>query len=68
MEPSTPNRFPGRVKAIVLANVMAEVTVETAHGDLVSVLPRSVVESMALAVGARVTAFANAADVILGKE
>jgi len=65
----TANAFSGRVKVVTMANVMAEVVIETGGepGLLVAAVPRSMVEGLNIRVGDLVTAQVNPADIIVAK-
>jgi len=66
----TANTFSGRVKAVTMANVMAEVVIETGGepGLMVAAVPRSMVEGLNIRVGDLVTALVNPADIIVAKD
>jgi molybdopterin-binding protein len=51
MQISARNQLPGTIKSITLGAVMAEVVVDVAGHEVVSVITKSSVESMNLQVG-----------------
>lgn len=65
---SARNQLRGTVKTIVLGEVMAEVTVELASGDVMtSVITRGSAEALDLTPGDQVTAVVKATEVLLEK-
>ena len=64
---SARNELTGTVKSIVLGAVMAEVVVDVAGHDVVSVITRGSVESMGIRAGDTVTAVIKATEVLLEK-
>jgi len=67
MKLSARNVLKGKVKAIVPGAVNSEVTVELAGGqEIVSVITKSSVESLKIAVGKDVYAVIKASSVMLG--
>lgn len=65
---ATANAFAGRVKAVTMANVMAEVIIETESRQLISVVPKSLVVKLGITVGDQITALVSPADVLLVKD
>lgn len=69
MQISARNQLTGRVKAVHLGTVMAEVVIELSDGqELVSAITRHSAESLHLQPGDQVTAIIKATEVIIGKE
>jgi molybdopterin-binding protein len=67
MEISARNQLRGKVTAVKLGTVMAQVTVQVAGHDVVSVITRDSVERLGITVGADVIAIVKATEVILAK-
>jgi molybdate transport system regulatory protein len=67
MELSARNQLPGTVTDIVLGGVMAEVTLDVAGQELVSVVTRKSAEKLGLKVGATVTVVIKATEVMLAR-
>lgn len=67
MEISARNQLRGRVTAIALGGVMAEVRVQIGANELVSVITRSSVERMGVKVGDEVVAVIKSTEVMIGK-
>jgi molybdate transport system regulatory protein len=68
MQLSARNQLPGRITAVRLGAVMAEVTVDIGGGhSLVSAITRASVESMDLREGMEVVAVIKATEVLIGK-
>jgi molybdopterin-binding protein len=67
MEISARNQLPATVRKVTLGNVMAEVVVEVAGHEIVSVITRGSAESLGLCEGDSVTVIIKATEVILGK-
>lgn len=68
MELSARNQLAGRITAITLGGVMAEVTIDIGGGQtIVSAITRGSVERMGLAVGHQVVAIVKATEVMIGK-
>lgn len=67
MQVSARNQLTGTVKSVVLGEVMAEVVVEVAGHDVVSVITRRSVENMGIKAGDTVTALIKATEVMLQK-
>jgi molybdopterin-binding protein len=65
MHISARNQLPGTIKTITLGVVTAEVVVDVAGHEIVSVITRSSVESMGLQVGDSVTVVIKATEVML---
>ena len=68
VEISARNQLRGRVTAIALGGVMAEVRVQIGANELVSVITRSSVERMGVKIGDEVVAVIKSTEVMLGKE
>ena len=69
MELSAHNQLAGRITAITLGAVMAEVTIDIGNGQtLVAAITRSSVERMGLAEGDAVVAIVKATEVMVGKQ
>lgn len=67
MQISARNQLRGRVTAISLGNVMAEVHVQVGQNEIVSVVTRGSVEALGLKVGDEVVAIVKATAVMVGK-
>ncbi len=67
VEISARNQFRGRVTAISLGGVMAEVRVQIGQNELVSVITRASVERMGIRVGDEVVAVIKSTEVMIGK-
>jgi len=67
MEISARNQLRGRVTAIALGGVMAEVRVQVGQNELVSVITRGSAEAMSIRVGDEVLVIIKATEVMLGK-
>jgi molybdopterin-binding protein len=68
MQLSARNQLHGRISAVSLGTVMAEVTVDIGGGNsLVSAITRASVESMGLREGMDVVAVIKATEVLIGK-
>ncbi len=68
MELSARNQLPGRIVAITLGEVMADVTIDIGNGQtIVAAITRSSVERMGLAEGDAVVTIMKATDVMVGK-
>ena len=68
MQLSARNQLRGRISAVRLGAVMAEVTVDIGGGNsLVSAITRASVESMDLREGLEVVAVIKATEVLIGK-
>jgi len=69
MELSARNQFPGKVKAIKLGNVMAEIIVDIGGGhEVVSAITRGSAERLGLTQGSPVTVVIKATEVLLAKD
>ena len=69
MELSARNQIAGRITALTLGAVMAEVTIDIGNGQtLVAAITRSSVERMGLAEGDAVVAIVKATEVMVGKQ
>ena len=67
MEISARNQLPGRVTAISLGGVMAEVRVQVGQHEVVSVITRASAEGMGIRVGDEVVVIIKSTEVMLGK-
>ena len=67
MEISARNQLSGIVKEVKLGVVMAEVVVDVAGQEIVSVITRRSAEGLDLKVGDSVTAIIKATEVMIGK-
>jgi molybdopterin-binding protein len=67
VEISARNQLRGRVTAISLGGVMAEVRVQIGANELVSVITRTSVERMGVKVGDEVVAVIKSTEVMIGK-
>jgi molybdopterin-binding protein len=68
MELSARNQFPGRITAVNIEGLMAEVTVDIGAGNtLVSVITSGSAERLGLKVGDQVTAVIKATEVLVAK-
>ena len=68
MEQSIRNELPGTVKEIVSDKVLTEVIVETAIGDMASVITTRSVREMGLKVGDHIAALVKATNVSVRKQ
>ena len=69
MQISARNQLTGRVKAVSLGTVMAEVVVELSDGqELVAAITRQSAERLHLQVGDQVQAIVKATEVMIGKD
>ncbi len=69
MKVSARNTLKGKVKALVMGAVNAEVTVEVAPGvEVVAVITKSSAENLGLAEGKEVYAVVKASDVMIATE
>ena len=64
---SARNQLRGTVKSVVLGDVMAEVVLDVAGMELVSVVTRRSVENLGIQAGDTVTAVVKATEVLLDK-
>jgi molybdopterin-binding protein len=64
---SARNQLSGTVKSVVLGDVMAEVVLDVAGMELVSVVTRRSVENLGIQAGDTVTAVVKATEVLLDK-
>lgn len=64
---SARNQFQGTIKSIKLGNVMAEVVVEAAGIEIVSVITRQSADQMGLKPGDQVTAVIKSTEVLINK-
>jgi molybdopterin-binding protein len=62
---SARNLFPGKVKSVKLGNVMAEIVIEAAGIELVSVITRESAERLGLKTGMEVTAVIKSTEVMV---
>ena len=68
MELSARNQLAGRIVAITLGAVMAEVTIDLGNGQIVvAAITRGSVEGMGLKEGDEVVAIIKATEVLVGK-
>ena len=67
METSIRNRIPGTLKAILSDDVVSELTIKTAAGDVTSVITTGSVKRMNLKVGDNVFAIIKATEVSVEK-
>jgi molybdopterin-binding protein len=68
MQISARNQLPGTIKGITLGVVAAEVVVDVAGYEVVSVVTRSSVEGMGLKVGNPILVVIKATEVILARD
>jgi molybdopterin-binding protein len=68
MRLSARNQLPGRVTALHLGTVMAEVTIDIGDHTIVATISRGAAEHLELREGDRVTAVIKATEVIVGKD
>ena len=69
MELSARNQLPGKVLAITLGEVMADVTIDIGSGlTVVAAITRDSVERMGLTEGDEVMAIIKATEVMVGKQ
>jgi molybdopterin-binding protein len=64
---SARNQIKGKIVAIKLGEVMAEVVVKAGEFEIVSVITRGSVEAMKLKVGDEVTAVIKSTEVMIAK-
>ena len=64
---SARNQLPGTVKSVVLGAVMAEVVLDVAGHEVVSVVTRHSVENLDIKAGDEVTAVIKSTEVMLAK-
>lgn len=67
MEISARNQLRGRVTAITLGGVMAEVRVQVGPNEIVSVITRASAEGLGIRVGDEVVAIVKSTEVMIGK-
>jgi len=67
MELSARNQLPATVKAVKLGGVMAEITLDVAGNEVVSVITRSSAERLNLQAGDSVTVIIKSTEVMVGK-
>ncbi|MBN9391688.1 MAG: TOBE domain-containing protein [Chloroflexi bacterium] len=68
MQISARNQLKGKIKAVKLGEVMAEVVIELGTGEeIVSAITRGSVESLGLKVGDDAVAIIKSTEVIIGK-
>jgi molybdate transport system regulatory protein len=67
MQISARNQFEGRVKEVVLGNVMAEVVVDVGGQEVAAAITRRSAEALGLKAGDTVTAIIKATEVMIGK-
>ena len=68
MKESIRNQLPGTIKSIVSDKVLSEVIVETASGEVASVITTRSVEDMKLKTGDKVFVLIKATNVSLRRE
>jgi len=68
MDISARNQLRGTVKSVSTDGIMAEVHVRIGEQEIVSVITRSSVERLGLAVGDPVFVLIKATEIMLGKE
>jgi len=61
------NQFQGKIKEIVIGNVVSEVDVETPFGIVTSVITTRSLRDLELAVGSEVLALVKATEVSIAK-
>ena len=67
MEVSARNQLPGKVTALTLGAVMAEVTIDIGDGkSIVAAITRASAERLGLAEGQEVVAVIKATDIMVG--
>jgi len=64
---SARNQFKGKIKAVKLGNVMAEVIVSVGTIEIVSLISRTSAEQMALKVGDEVKTVIKSTEVLIDK-
>ena len=64
---SARNQLPGVVKSVVLGAVMAEIVIDVAGHEVVSVITRHSAEALDIKAGDEVTAVIKATEVLLQK-
>jgi molybdopterin-binding protein len=67
MQVSARNQLKGKISKLTLGAVMAEVHIQVAGQEIVSVITRSSVDSLGLKVGDDVVAIVKATAVMVGK-
>ena len=67
MELSARNQLPATVKDVKLGGVMAEIALDVAGYEVVSVITRSSAERLKLQAGDQVTVFIKSTEVMVGK-
>jgi molybdopterin-binding protein len=68
LEISARNRLRGTITALTVDGLMAEVRLDIGGQEIVSVITRSSVERLGLAVGGRAFALIKATEVMIGRE
>ena len=61
------NQFKGKVKEILLGDVLSEIDVQTASGIVTSVITTRSVKELELVVGSEVIAFVKSTEVSIAK-
>ncbi len=64
---SARNQLPGTVKSVVLGTVMAEVVIDVAGHEVVSVITRHAVERLGITAGDEVKAVIKSTEVMIEK-
>jgi molybdopterin-binding protein len=67
VELSARNQLPATVKNVKLGGVMAEIALDVAGHEVVSVITRSSAERLKLQAGDQVTVFIKSTEVMVGK-
>ncbi len=67
MQLSARNQLRGKVRAVTLGNVMAEVVVRVGGQDVVAAITRASAEALGLAKGNEVMVVIKSTDVMVGK-
>lgn len=65
---SARNQFKGKVKALKVGNVMAEVVIAVGDLEFVSAITRGSVEQMGIKLGDEVTAIVKSTEVMVQKD
>ena len=68
MELSARNRLPGKVKRVVLGQVMAEITLDIGGHEVVAVVTKASAERLSLKEGEPAYAVIKATEIMVGKE
>jgi len=65
---SARNQLKGKIKAVKVDGVMAEIVITVGNNEVVSLISRGSAEALKLKVGDEVTAIIKATEVIVSKE